>query len=122
MNIFSKLPIDVVYIILEYINLTKLRNGKPMFQITKCDPRIRMLVEKYRQINYKCNPNFVLRFLNKNHYIRSSYFLTLRTNSPYGCYHSGICIKIVKCDRFKNGNVKQKGQTEKYSHVIMDSN
>jgi len=126
MSAFSKLPIDIVHNILTYTNLVKMRNGKIMFQITKNDPRINMLLEKYRRINkldnyYMGNPKLVVRFLNENHYIRSSYAtikVDKRTNNDFP-YLACIRIVVVKFDRFKNGNIKQKSQVNKYSHLIM---
>jgi hypothetical protein len=127
MRLFSKLPIDVVYNILEYTNVLKKRNGFIMFQIRKDDPRINMLLEKYRRINkldyYMDNPKLVVRFLNENHYIRSSYAtikVDKRTNNNFP-YLACIRIVVVKFDRFKNGNIKQKSIFNKYSHLIMDT-
>jgi len=68
------------------------------------------------------NPKLVVRFLNDNHYIRSSYE-TIAEKLPgnYLRFHPCIRIRVVRFDRFKNGNIKCKGRTDKYSHVIMDT-
>jgi hypothetical protein len=123
---FSKLPMDIVYNILTYSNHVKERNGKLIFQIPKNDPRINMILEKYRRINkldnyYMDNPKLVVRFLNSNHYIRSSYRTIKEKNTNNFPYRGCICIQVVKFERFKNGNIKQKSQVEKYSHLIMDT-
>ena len=124
MSIFSKLPIDSVHNILTYTNLVKIRNGVIVYQITKDDPRINMLLEKYRRDNLMDAPydtsRLVVRFLNENHYIRSSYAtikVDKRTNNNFP-YLACIRIVVVKFDRFKNGNIKQKSQVDKYSHLI----
>lgn len=41
--IFSMLPLELRYYIIEYVGIMKLRNGKYMNQITKDDPRYIML-------------------------------------------------------------------------------
>ena len=126
MNVFSNLPMDIVHNILTFSNHVKERNGKPMFQIAKNYIRITMLLDKYRRINkldnyYMDNPKLVARFLNSNHYIRSSYRTIKEKNTNSFPYRACICIQVVKFDRFKNGNMKQKSQVEKYSHLIMDT-
>jgi len=118
------LPMDIVYHILAYTSHIKERNGKPMFQITKTDPRINMLVEKYRRDKLMDAPydtsRFVIRFLNDNHYIRSGYE-TIREKTPDEIrFIPCISIRVVKFERFKNGKIK-KNQVDKYSHVIMDT-
>jgi hypothetical protein len=123
---FSKLPMDIVYNILTYSNHVKERNGIHMFQIPKNDPRINMILEKYRRDNLMDAPydtsRLVVRFLNENHYIRSSYatIKEKKTNNDFP-YRACIRIMVVKFDRFKNGKIKQKSQVEKYSHLIMDT-
>jgi len=122
---FSKLPMDIVYNILTYSNHVKERNGKLIFQIPKNDPRINMLVEKYRRDKLMDFPydtsRFVVRFLNDNHYIRSGY-ATIRGISPNEPrFRPCIRITVVKFDRFKNGKIKEKSKVEKYSHLIMDT-
>jgi hypothetical protein len=123
---FSNLPMDIVYNILTYSNHVKERNGKLIFQIPKNDPRINMILEKYRRDKLMDVPydtsRLVVRFLNENHYIRSSY-ATIKeknTNNDFP-YRACIRIMVVKFDRFKNGKIKQKSKVEKYSHLIMDT-
>jgi len=124
-NILSNLPMDIVPNILTYSNHIKVRNGKPMFQITINDPRINMLLEKYRLIK-----NFDLytgpaRLLNENHYIMS-WYATIRAeknpekNPNNYRYQQIIRVEVVKFDRFKNGKIKQKSKVCKYSHNIVD--
>jgi hypothetical protein len=127
MSVFSKLPMDIVYHILTYTSHIKERNCRPMFQITNNDPRINMLLEKYRRINkldyHMDNPKLVVRFLNENHYIRSSYEtikVDKKTNNNFP-YRACIRIQVIKFERFKNGNIKQKSRVEKYSHRIVDT-
>jgi len=118
MKIFSNFPIDIVYNILTYTNHVKLRNGKTMFQIPKNDPRINMLLEKYRLINELDMYTPKVRLLNDNHYIRSGY-ATIKVEKNH--YRQIIRVEVVKFERFKNGNIKQKSKVHKYSHVIADT-
>ena len=126
-SLLSKLPMDVVYEILTYTPLIKKRNGVIVYQITKDDPRVNMLLEKYRRINKLDrsmeNPKLVIRFLNENHYIRSSYANIAEKLPGYHTrYRACIRINVVKFERFKNGRIKEKGKFDyKYSHLIMDT-
>jgi len=129
MQVFSNLPMlpmDIVLNILTYSNHVKIRNGKPMFQITRNDPRINMLLEKYRLIKKFDMYTGTVRLLNENHYIMSWYATIKAEKNPEKNpnnyrYQQIIRVQVVKFERFKNGNVKQKSKVYKYSHNIVDS-
>ena len=115
------IPNEIVFHILAFSSHIKERNGKPVFQIMQDDPRINMLVKRYtrdRTIDYPYDTSrFVVRFLNDNHYIRSSY-TTLRGVHPgEPRFRQAIRIVVIKFERFKNGKMK-KNEVDKYFHVI----
>jgi hypothetical protein len=77
-----------------------------------------MLLEKYRLINELDMYTPKVRLLNNNHYIRSGY-ATIKVEKYQ--YRQIIRVEVVKFERFKNGNIKQKSKVQKYSHVIADT-